>query len=88
MSNNTSVLQNHPVHLFFSPPKPKTSNLKVREEKFVLDCTNPLRSKLPTYQPQDDLFNESYLSTVMTKIKTCKENRCPRTSDKPVRYKN
>ena len=78
MSNNTSPLNKHPIHLFFSPPKPPSSILKVRENNFVLDCTNPKYSKLQKYQSQEDHFNQSYLSNLFGRLKTSKENRMPR----------
>ena len=57
MSNNSSLVQKNPIHIFFSPPKPKTTDLKRREDNFVLDCTNPLRSKLQLYQHDEDHYN-------------------------------
>ena len=78
MSNNTSPESKHPIHLFFSPPRPPTSDLKVRENNFILDCTNPKYSKLQMYQHQEDSFNQSYISNLFGRLKTSKENRMPR----------
>ena len=78
MSNNTSHESKHPIHLFFSPPRPPTSDLKVRENNFVLDCTNPKYSKLQMYQHQEDSYSQSYISNLFGRLKKSKENRMPR----------
>lgn len=81
MSNNTSLIQTSPIHLFFSPSRPVADNFRARENNFLLDCVNPKTSKLPTYHPQEDHYNKSYLSTVLQRVKTSKENRSPRPSN-------